>query len=162
MSTSEAASNREIVMRYLELMRAGAPEIEALFAEEACWVTPQSSPVGRRHEGKQAVLRLMASGVALYDRTKPMTLEVEALAAEGDRVFVELTIEATTHSGEPYCNHYVFVFRLHEGKIVEVHEHVDTLYAKRMLFDPLGGVLPEGLGPGPRRAVGSGSDGSGG
>jgi ketosteroid isomerase-like protein len=159
MSMSEAASNREIVMRYLELMRAGAPEIEALFADEVCWVTPQSSPVGRRHEGKQAVLRLMAGGIALYDRTKPMTVEVEALAAEGDRVFVELTIEATTRSGQPYCNHYVFVFRLHDEKIVEVHEHVDTLYAQRMLFDPLGGVLPEGLAPGPRRAAEIGSVG---
>lgn len=129
--------NRRIVARYFELMRSGSPEIEGLFADEACWVAPQSSPVGRRHEGKAAVLALMASGVSLYDVSRPMELAIEAMAAAGERVFVEMTITATTRSGERYRNHYVFVFRLQDEKIVEVREHVDTLYAQRLLFDPL-------------------------
>lgn len=138
MSQHGAARNREIVERYFEQMRTGAPEIEALFSEEACWVAPQSSPVGRRHEGKAAVLALMGSGISLYDRSRPMELQIESMAAEGDRVFVEMTIEATTAGGEPYRNHYVFVFRLQEEKIVEIREHLDTLYAQHMLFDPVG------------------------
>jgi ketosteroid isomerase-like protein len=146
MSDSRARQNRALVERYFELMQSGAPEIEALFAEDACWVAPQSSPVGRRHEGKAAVLELMASGVGLYDTTQPMRIEFDAFAAEGERVFVELTLSATTGHGEPYRNHYVFVFRLREDLIVEVHEHLDTLYAQRKLFDP----LESGSAPGSR------------
>ncbi|MBW2499039.1 MAG: nuclear transport factor 2 family protein [Deltaproteobacteria bacterium] len=142
MSDSRADENREVVARYFELMQAGAPEIEALFSEDACWLAPQSSPLGRRHAGKAAVLELMASGVGLYDQTQPMETRLETMAAQGDHVFVELTLAATTRSGEPYENHYVFVFRIENGLIREVHEHLDTLYTQRRLFDPVGQVSP--------------------
>ena len=71
-----------------------------------------------------------------------MDIRREAIAAEGDRVFVEMTIRATSGQGAPYENHYVMVFTLRDGRIVEVHEHVDTLYAQRLLFDPVGWRSP--------------------
>jgi len=46
MSRSDATKNREIVRRALELMRTGAPGIDARFAEQACWILPQSSASG--------------------------------------------------------------------------------------------------------------------
>ena len=140
---SPAARNREIVERYFSLMQAGAPEIEALFTQDARWLAPQSSPLGRRHEGKAAVLELMGSGVGLYDSTQPMTIEFDAIAAEGEYVFVELTLSATTGSGKPYRNHYVFVFRLRDGLIAEIHEHLDSLYTQRMLFDRAASASPQ-------------------
>ena len=44
--------------------------------------------------------------------------------------------------GANYENHYVFVFTIRDGRIAEVHEHLDTLYAQRVLFDPLGQRSP--------------------
>ena len=134
--------NQALVERYFEMVAAGDPTIEKLFSEDAVWLTPPSSPMGIRHEGKPAVLALMAGGVGLYDASAGMDIQREAIAAMGDHVFVELTLVARTGQGEAYRNHYVFVFTLRGGLIVEVHEHLDTLYAQRKLFDPLGQKSP--------------------
>lgn len=148
MPDSSPAENRALVERYFEMMQGGSPEIGTLFTDDVCWIAPQSSPVGRRHEGRAAVLALMGTGVGLYDMSQPMQIDFEAMAAEGDRVFVEMTLSATTRSGEAYLNHYVFVFRLRAGVICEIHEHLDTLYTQRMLFDP----VDPGSAPDPDRA----------
>ncbi|MBJ18036.1 MAG: nuclear transport factor 2 family protein [bacterium] len=138
----ESEANRVLVERYFEMVTSGDPEIATLFSDDAIWVTPQSSPMGRRHEGKEAVLALMGGGVGLYDAETPMEIQREAVAAAGEHVFVEMTINARTGQGEPYRNQYVFVFRIRANRIVEVHEHLDTLYAQRKLFDPVGQKSP--------------------
>lgn len=136
------AGNRSRVEQYFEMMQKGDPGLGELFCEDICWIAPQSSPVGARHEGKAAVLGLMRTGVDLYDLSQPMQVQIEAMAAEADRVFVEMTMTATTRSGAPYENRYVFVFRFRDGRIAEIHEHLDTLYTQRMLFDPIGQASP--------------------
>ena len=142
MHDSQLDLNRALVDRYFEMVASGAPQIAELFSEDARWVAPQSSPVGRHHDGKAAVLALMGTGVALYDTSHPMEIQRQAVAATGDRVFVEMTMEAKTGQGQPYRNHYVFVFQIRDGQICEVHEHLDTLYAQRLLFDPVGQTSP--------------------
>ncbi|MAG34160.1 MAG: limonene-1,2-epoxide hydrolase [Deltaproteobacteria bacterium] len=138
----EASKNQELVERYLEGVASGDPEIAGLIAEDVRWLVPQSSPIGRLHEGKAAVLEMMAAGLGLYARDRPMEIEPEAIVAAGDQVFVEMTIKATTAQGASYKNHYVMVFRLRDRLIAEVHEHLDTLYAQRKLFDPAGQRSP--------------------
>jgi len=130
-----AASNRAVVERYFQMMQQGDPGIGSLLCEDICWVAPQTSPLGRRHEGRAAVQELMGTGVALYDTSRPMQIDIEAMAAEGDRVFVEMSLRARTRAGDAYCNQYVFVFSMREGRIAEIHEYLDTLYTQRMLFD---------------------------
>jgi ketosteroid isomerase-like protein len=142
MDDSLLDTNSALVERYFEMVASGDPEIASLFAEDARWVAPQSSPVGQFHNGKAAVLELMGSGVGLYDSSHPMDIQREATAASGDHVFVEMTMEARTAQGEAYRNHYVFVFQIRGGLICEVHEHLDTLYAQRLLFDPIGQASP--------------------
>jgi ketosteroid isomerase-like protein len=142
MTDSNRESHRAVVERYFANVQSGDPEIGALFAEDAVWIAPQSSPVGRRHEGRAALLEVMGKGVGLYDMDHPLEMEIDAMAAEGEHVFVETTLRARTLAGEPYRNHYVFVFRIREGLIVEIHEHLDTLYAQKLLFDPVGWSSP--------------------
>jgi ketosteroid isomerase-like protein len=134
--------NRALIDRYFEMMRSGDPDIGSLLAEDIRWVAPQSSPVGQLHEGKAAVLALMGSGVGLYDASVPMQIDRMALAATEDSVFVEMTITGQSRQGAPYRNHYVMVFQVREGRITEVHEYLDTLYAQRVLFDPVGWSSP--------------------
>lgn len=141
-SATPAASNLALVDRYFELMLKGDPGIADLFAPDACWLAPQSAPVGRRHAGRDAVLALMASGIGLYDAERPMQIERTASLAGDELVYIEMTIRATTKSGEPYENHYVMVFQIRGDRIVEVREYVDSLYAQRKLFDPVGMASP--------------------
>jgi len=142
MTDSGPEAHRAIVERYFASVGSGDPEIGALFSDDAVWIAPQSLPVGRRHEGKAAVLELMGKGVGLYDMSLPMEMEIDAMAAEDEHVFVEMTLRARTLAGEAYRNHYVFVFRIRGGLIVEIREHLDTLYAQKLLFDPVGQRSP--------------------
>lgn len=137
-----ARDNLALVDRYFELMQKGDPGIAELFAKDARWLAPQAGPLGRSHEGLDAVLALMASGIGLYDSTRPMQIERTAYLAGDELVYIEMTIRATTKGGLPYENHYVMVFQIRDGRIAEVREHVDSLYAQRLLFDPVGMASP--------------------
>ena len=129
-----AADNKQVVRRYFEAMRTGAAELPELLSDDVSWWAPPSSELGGLHAGKPAVLRLMAGGTDLYDASQPMQVEIEQMVAEDDWVSVQLTLEARTARGEDYRNHYHFAFRLAEGRICEVREYLDTLYAQRKLF----------------------------
>ncbi len=141
-SSDSAKRNVALVDRYFEQLQKGDPGIRELFAPDARWLAPQSAPVGRRHEGIDAVMSLMAGGLGLYDLTRPMQIERTASLAGEKLVYVEMTIRATTKAGEPYENHYVMAFQIAGGRIVEVREYVDSLYAQHMLFDPAGQPSP--------------------
>ncbi|MEZ4279397.1 MAG: nuclear transport factor 2 family protein [Myxococcota bacterium] len=141
-SPSPVARNQALVDRYFELLQKGDPGIGELFTPDARWLAPQSAPVGRLHEGRDAVLRLMGSGLGLYDLSRPMEIERTASLAGDPLVYIEMTIRATTKAGEPYENHYVMVFQLRDGRIAEVREYVDSLYAQCLLFDPAGQPSP--------------------
>jgi len=141
-SSALAARNLALVDRYFELLGKGDSAIAGLFSKDARWLAPQSAPVGRVHEGLDAVLALMESGLGLYDTSRPMKIDRTASLAGGELVYIEMTIRATTKRGQPYENHYVMVFRITNDKIVEVREYVDSLYAQRLLFDPAGQKSP--------------------
>lgn len=137
-SSPQARRNLALVDRYFELLAQGDPAIRELFTPDVRWLAPQAGPLGREHAGLDAVLALMAGGIGLYDGARPMQIERTACLAGEALVYVEMTIRATTRSGAPYENHYVMVFELRGDRIAEVREHVDSLYAQRLLFDPVG------------------------
>ena len=129
-----AGENKRLVRRYFDAMQSGDPNLRELLADDVSWWAPPSSEFGGLHAGKPAVLRLMASGTGLYDLSHPMKADIEQMIAEDDWVSVQLTLEARTARGEDYRNHYHFAFRVVDGRICEVREHLDTLYAQQKLF----------------------------
>lgn len=141
-TAATAARDRALIERYFDCVTRGDPAVADLFADDVVWRTPQSSPMPGPFEGRAAVLELMGAGVGLYASDPPLAIEPLAIAADGGRVFVELELTAQTAAGAPYRNQYVFVFRIEGDRIVEVHEHLDTLYAQRLLFDPAGQRSP--------------------
>jgi ketosteroid isomerase-like protein len=75
----------------------------------------------------------------LYDANTGINTEVLSLTAEEDRVVAEVCIRGrSAHSGEPYENLYVFLFWIRDSVFREVHEHLDTAYAERVLLKPAG------------------------
>ena len=130
-----AAASKQAIRDYFEKMRAGDPGTADLLTDDVTWWVPPSSPFGGTHEGREAVVALMAQGIHLYDPATPMQVDVREMVAEADRVCAQLVIRARTAKGEDYENHYHFAFQLRDGKICAVREYVDTLYAQRKLFD---------------------------
>ena len=128
------AESKAVVQRYFEALRSGDPGLPDLLADGVTWWVPEASPLGGTHAGKEAVLELMGSGTDLYDPAVPLDVTIQSIIAEGDRVAVQLVIDARTAKGEPYHNHYHFAFEVRDGRILAVREYVDTLYVQQKLF----------------------------
>jgi len=68
-----------------------------------------------------------------------ITLSVDEMIGDGDRVVVLSRGSSTTALGKPYDNEYAFVFGTRDGKICEIIEYLDTVlvetaaYGKRLV-----------------------------
>ncbi len=132
-------ANKDVVRRYFTAVNDGDMEtIQALLDDEVSFWVPPSLPDGALFEGKARVLELFAASFALYDANSGMTVEIGALTAEEDRVAAELTISGRAGDGRPYHNHYHFLMRVRDGRIVAIREHLDSHYAYTTLFEPAG------------------------
>lgn len=131
MSTSP---EKALVLDYFEKMRTGDPGLPELLHDDVTWWVPPGSDMAGTYEGKAKVLEFMGGAVDLYSQEHPMTVTLEHVVAEGDRVCVEFVLEAKTARGLDYRNHYHFAFRIQDGRIREVREYVDTKTAHELLF----------------------------
>lgn len=89
-------------------------------------------------EGKETALRELYGYVRSRLKEPGRTI-AERFIADGDIVVVEARGDMVTKEGERYDNHYCLVYRLRDGKIVEMREYQDSMLCERV------------LGPYPRR-----------
>ncbi len=134
------ADSKRVVREYFAAVAAGDPEVARFLDDDVTWWVPPGSPMGGTYRGKAAVLELMGAGRDVYDPATPFVIELESLLAEDDRVAAEVVLNARTAAGETYRNHYHFAFRVRDGRLVEVREHLDTRLAQEKLFDPVAGA----------------------
>jgi len=100
------------------------------FAGEWTWVRDWGHT---KQEVRQNLLQpLMAQFTAYRSRA-------EEIIADGDRVVVRATAEATTTGGEAYPQAYCYVFRVEKGRLTEVIEYCDTALVERVLTQPTTG-----------------------
>lgn len=132
--------NKDIVRRYFEAVNDGDTEtIVALLDDDVMFWVPPSLPDGAEFRGKTMVLKLFSESVGLYDADVGLAVTVHSLTADEDRVAAELQIRGRPASGGgDYDNWYHFLFRVKDGRIASIREHLDTLYAYRTLFLPAG------------------------
>jgi hypothetical protein len=142
-------ANKRVVRRYFEAIeRADYPAVESLLADEVRFWLPPSVPDGDELRDRRDVMRNIRESIAgLYDTRVGLHPEIRSLTAEADRVAAEVVIRGRSKaSGRDYENHYHFLFVVRGGLIAEFHEHLDTLYAFRALFEPAGIVSREQVG----------------
>jgi uncharacterized protein len=132
--------NKQIVRRYFDAVNRGdMATITELLGDDATFWVPPSLPDGVEFRGKAMVLKLFTESVGLYDATAGLAVTIHSLTADEDRVAAELTIRGKAAAGGgDYENWYHFLFRIRGGLIVEIREHLDSLYAYRTLFVPAG------------------------
>lgn len=114
------AENKEIVRRFMALFSdARLDEAFELLDEQATWTLWGSGPAAGTYS-KAAMKDLLLqswqwfSGKVRWDPTE--------MTAEEDRVAVMAVSNATTHGGYHHTNNYHNLFRIRNGKIVEVLE----------------------------------------
>ena len=132
--------NKDVVRRYFAAVNAGdMGTITALLDDGASFWVPPSLPDGVEFRGKAMVLKLFTESVGLYDPDAGLAVEIRSLTAEEDRVAAELVIRGKSAAdGGDYENWYHFLFRVEDGRILSIREHLDSLYAFRKLFVPAG------------------------
>lgn len=97
----------------------------ALFADDVVYDLKGTTPVSGTYRGKQSI----AEDFFIPWRRQidgDLIVTVDELIGEGDRVVALGRGKAQTVFGMSYDNDYAFVFRVRQGKIVEVIEYLDT------------------------------------
>jgi ketosteroid isomerase-like protein len=122
--------NKQVVLDQIAAMERGDVVAQAaLMTDDVTWWVPQSAHtqahIPRPLRGRDAVAKLLAGAPALFSE---MTWTVDRAIAEDDHVAVLAHMEGRTASGNDYLNQYVFAYRLVDGRIAEVWEHLDTAY----------------------------------
>jgi ketosteroid isomerase-like protein len=86
----------------------------------------------RTFSGKEAILNDLHGYVRkrLRDRTRTVA---HRFIADGDFVVVEARGDMVTKAGVPYANDYCLVYRLQDGRIVEMTEYNDSILCERVL-----------------------------
>lgn len=129
--TTEA--NRALITAIFDRLAEGdgAMFVASLDDDAVLTVTGDSSWSGV-HRGKAAILRDVFGVVSRRLSGRNRTRATRILA-DGDWVAVEARGEMTTADGRPYRNDYCLLYRLRDGRIVELKEYQDTAMCERVL-----------------------------
>ncbi|MGJ4912446.1 nuclear transport factor 2 family protein [Bradyrhizobium sp. HKCCYLS2033] len=128
-----ASANKQLMQELLAKAAAGdrAAYVAAIADDVTMVITGQYS-WSQTIRGKEALLRdlhgHLASLLAEGRRTLPLRF-----IAEDDLVVVEAKGEMRTRAGRAYDNDYCLIFRLHEGRIVEIREYCDSALTEAVL-----------------------------
>lgn len=128
MSTDE---NKDIVLRYWKAFVTGDVD-EALshVADDAVFFTAGDLPLSGTRPYREY---LRTTALIATQLAGPATVKCGEMTAEDDRVCFEMEALADLKNGKKYENQMFFMYRLRDGKIIEVREYADTLHSARVL-----------------------------
>lgn len=140
---ASAAENKRLVRTYFEAIGAGdLDRVSAMMTPDlhfrcAGGTGARDSVVFR--SPAELITDIRNSLGVLFDAKVGLTPEILSLTAEDDRVVAEVRIRGrSAKTGEPYDNLYAFFFWIREGRFAEIHEHLDTAYVGKTIFEPIG------------------------
>jgi uncharacterized protein len=130
-----ATENKMLLAEIFEAMSRGdtRPFRDAM-ADEMRWVFPGNWSWSGTWEPKTAVLGDLLG--PLMAQFRDYRSEADFMVAEADRVVLQARSHATTTRGEAYEQTYCYVFRVADGRLVEVIEHCDSSLVERVLDPP--------------------------
>jgi uncharacterized protein len=128
-----AATNTQLMQDLLGRAAAGdrAPYLAAIADDVTMTVTGQYS-WAQTFRGKAALLRDLYGHLATLLAEGRRTIPLRFIA-ENDLVVVEGKGEMRTKAGATYDNDYCLIYRLREGRIVEIREYCDSALTERVL-----------------------------
>lgn len=132
----QAAANKALLQWVFADLAAGngRPFLEML-AQDVVWHVEGSTAWSRSYRGKQAVKADLLKPLHMA-LAGPNPLAVSRMIAEEDCVAVQARGNAVTRAGAPYRNSYCMIFRLVDGRVVEITEYADTALIERALPYP--------------------------
>jgi hypothetical protein len=128
-----AVDNKKLMQEIFAAVARGerGAYVDRLADDVIMTVTGQYS-WSRTFRGKESVMRDLYGYVASRVNEGRRTIPIRVLADE-DWVVVEAVGEMTTREGTRYDNQYCLLYRLRDGKIVEIREYNDSILCERVL-----------------------------
>ncbi|MET8776947.1 nuclear transport factor 2 family protein [Nocardia sp. NPDC004654] len=129
-------ANKELVREIFDRMARG--DMRALgeaMADDFAWIFPGDWSWAGTWAPKSVVLHEMLR--PLMAQFSSYRLEADSIVGEGDRVVVQARGHGITTRGETYEQTYCMIFRVADGRLVEVVEYCNTALVERVL-EPIG------------------------
>ena len=128
-----AVDNKKLMQEIFAAVARGerTAYVDRLADDVIMTVTGQYS-WSRAFRGKESVMRDLYGYVASRVNEGRRTIPIRVLADE-DWVVVEAVGDMTTREGTRYDNQYCLLYRLRDGKIVEIREYNDSILCERVL-----------------------------
>ncbi|UHD45773.1 nuclear transport factor 2 family protein [Aureimonas altamirensis] len=124
--SAATARNETIVREAFEGWAAGGGNVFDLLSPDVRWTIHGSGPVADTYDGVEDFVQ--RGSVPLISRlATPLTPDLHHIWATGDRVVIRFDASATTISGAPYNNQFVWIFRMEGGSVVEAEAFLDLV-----------------------------------
>ena len=131
-----ASQNKQLLQDvFAETAKGNGRPFVAALSEEIVWTIIGSTPWSKTYRGKESVVADLL-GPLRAQLANANTISAHRFIAENDLVVVEGRGHNTTKAGKAYQNAYCWVFRLCEGKVVEITEYTDTALIESALQPP--------------------------
>ncbi|TCT05176.1 nuclear transport factor 2 family protein [Aquabacter spiritensis] len=125
-------ARNEAVVRDAFAHWAAGGNVFTILSPDVVWTIHGSGPVaGTYHGVKDFIDR--ASAPLVSRLATPITPRVEDIWAVGDTVIVRFDGSATTTSGAPYRNQFVWIFRMKDGAVIEAEAFLDLVAYQRVV-----------------------------
>lgn len=125
-------SNMQIVQSAFARWSAGGNVFEELLAEDVVWTIHGSGSVAGTYNGLRDFTEHAARPLVSRLAT-PLVPRVDFMLSDCDRVIVRFGATATTASGQPYRNEFVWIFRMAAGHVVEAEAFLDLVAYQRVI-----------------------------
>jgi len=125
--------SRKLALELIDaISRGDADRILELYSDDVIVWTAGSLPFSGEHR-RDELPELMGSILSLFP--EGLKIQVLGVTAEGERVAIEAVSNASLADGRHYANHYHFLVIVRNGKVVELKEYMDTMYANNVLVE---------------------------
>lgn len=128
--TAIEARNKAIVHDAFEKWRGGTYVFAALLAPDVVWTIHGSGPVAGTYRSQDDFVE-RASRPLTSRLATPVVPEVRNIYAVGDTVLIRFDGSATTTSGAPYRNQFLWMFRMKDGLVIEAEAFLDLVAYQR-------------------------------
>ena len=118
--------NKAIVEAAFKKWRGGTYVFAELLAPDVVWTIHGSGPVAGTYLNQKDFIE-QASRPLTSRLATPIAPEVHNIFADGDTVIIRFDGTATTMSGSPYRNQFVWIIKMKDGLVVNAEAFLDLV-----------------------------------
>lgn len=126
------ARNEAIVREAFKGWATRGGNVFSLLSPDIRWTIHGSGPVAGTYLGVEDFVQQGAAPLVSRLAT-PLTPRVHHIWASGDWVIIRFDASATTTSGAPYSNQFVWIFRMENGSVVEAEAFLDLVAYQQVI-----------------------------